>query len=133
MLGTAYWPTYLARLEDWDAELLRPSQDIPTIVIFTGSPAACSRRVGSVTNNLCEQMEEAVEMAVGAHPGRLRVVREPRGSVSPVPQLQVFFRGVQQPEALISPNRRAAPPACCQPAAQLARGSLCWAVRRGAG
>mmetsp|Transcript_46760 Transcript_46760/g.118355 ORF Transcript_46760/g.118355 Transcript_46760/m.118355 type:complete len:353 (-) Transcript_46760:139-1197(-) len=105
MLGTAYWPTYLARVDDWEVDLLRPSEDIPTIVIYTGSTAACTRSIGSVSNNLCAQMEEAVDLAVSAHPGRLRVVREPSGSVSPVPQLEVFFLGVQQPEALISPNR----------------------------
>lgn len=56
MLGTAYWPTYLARVDDWEVDLLRPSEDIPTIVIYTGSTAACTRSIGSVSNNLCAQV-----------------------------------------------------------------------------
>jgi hypothetical protein len=56
MTATAYWPTYLARVEDWEAQLLRPSLDIPTIVIFTGSSSECTRRIGSVTTNICTQV-----------------------------------------------------------------------------
>eukprot|EP00192_Tetraselmis_astigmatica_P004825 CAMPEP_0117683346 /NCGR_PEP_ID=MMETSP0804-20121206/20330_1 /TAXON_ID=1074897 /ORGANISM="Tetraselmis astigmatica, Strain CCMP880" /LENGTH=430 /DNA_ID=CAMNT_0005493891 /DNA_START=8 /DNA_END=1300 /DNA_ORIENTATION=- len=95
MLATAYWPLYLASVTDWEADVTRPSEDIPVVVVFSGPPSACM---------VCRQMVDAVLKSVGRQPGLVRVVVSNGGVDGPIPQLQTYFAREQQAESLVSPS-----------------------------
>lgn len=53
MLATAYWPKSLGIIDDMDVDVLRPSMDIPVLVIYIGRLASCQ----GTTGNACNQVK----------------------------------------------------------------------------